>query len=100
MHRKPRVEQYMKKIVPLARPKCRNPPVIYTMVEYSQTRRLESGMCVLRFAGRCSCVQNISVTSCEENIMFWEVSGIGTKVIGLLWNLPFLGYSFSGYFFL
>ena len=30
---------------------------------------------------------------CEENIMFWEVSGTGTEVIGLLWNLPFLEYS-------
>ena len=29
----------------------------------------------------CSCVQDISVISCEENIMFWEVSGIGTEVI-------------------
>ena len=25
--------------------------------------------------------------------MFWEVSGVGTEVIGLLWNLPFLEYS-------
>ena len=33
------------------------------------------------------------MTLCEENIMFWEVSGIGTEVIGLLWNLPFLEYS-------
>ena len=24
------------------------------------------------------------MTLCEENIMFWEVSGIGSKVIGLL----------------
>ena len=39
------------------------------------------------------------MTSCEENIMFWEVSGIGTEVIGLLWNLPFLEYS-TGLFFL
>ena len=31
--------------------------------------------------GGCSCVQGISATLCEENIMFWEVSGIGTKVI-------------------
>ena len=31
--------------------------------------------------------------------MFWEVSGIGTEVIGLLWNLPFLEYS-TGLFFL
>ena len=52
------------------------------------------------------CVQDISVTLCEENIMFWEVSGIGTEVIGFLscgichvWNTP-PGYSFSGYFFL
>ena len=49
--------------------------------------------------GGCSCVQDISVTSCEENIMFWEVSGIGTEVIGLLWNLPFLEYA-TGLFFL
>ena len=28
-----------------------------------------------------SCVQGISATLCEENIMFWEVSGIGTEVI-------------------
>ena len=40
----------------------------------------------------CSCVQDISVTLCEENIMFWEVSGIGTEVIELLRNLPFLEY--------
>ena len=31
--------------------------------------------------GGCSCVQGISATLCEENIMFWEVSGIGTEVI-------------------
>ena len=31
--------------------------------------------------------------------MFWEVSGISTEVIGLLWNLPFLEYS-TGLFFL
>ena len=49
--------------------------------------------------GGCSCVQDISLISCEENIMFWEVSGIGTEVIGLLWNLPFLEYS-TGLFFL
>ena len=49
--------------------------------------------------GGCSCVQDILVTLCEENIMFWEVSGIGTEVIGLLWNLPFLEYS-TGLFFL
>ena len=47
----------------------------------------------------CSCVQDISVTLCEENIMFWEVSGIGTEAIGPLWNLPFLEYS-TGSFFL
>ena len=29
----------------------------------------------------CSCVQSISATLCEENIMFWDVSGIGTDVI-------------------
>ena len=29
----------------------------------------------------CSCVQGISATLCEKNIMFWEVSGIGTEVI-------------------
>ena len=49
--------------------------------------------------GGCSCVQDILVTLCEENIMFWEVSGIGTEVIGLLWNLPFLEYS-TGLLFL
>ena len=47
----------------------------------------------------CSCVQDISVTLCEGNIMFWEVFGIGTEVIGLLWNLPFLKYS-TGLLFL
>ena len=35
--------------------------------------------------------------------MFWEVSGIGSEVIGLLWNLSFLEYSarlfFLGLFF-
>ena len=31
--------------------------------------------------------------------MFWEVSGVGTEVIGLLWNLPFLEYS-TGLLFL
>ena len=31
--------------------------------------------------GGCSCVQDISVISCEENIMFLEVSGIDTDVI-------------------
>ena len=30
--------------------------------------------------------------------MFWEVSGIGTEVIGLLWNLPFLEYSTELFF--
>ena len=49
--------------------------------------------------GGCSCVQGISATLCEENIMFWEVSGIGTEVIGLLWNLPFLE-NFTGLFYL
>ena len=49
--------------------------------------------------GGCSCVQDILVALCEENIMFWEVSGIGTEVIGLLWNLPFLEYS-TGLLFL
>ena len=50
--------------------------------------------------GRCSCVQDISVTLCDEIIiMFWEVSGIGTEVIGLLWNLPFLEHS-TGLFYL
>ena len=47
----------------------------------------------------CSCVQDISVTLCEENITFWEVSGIGSEVIGLLWNLSFLEY-YTGLFFL
>ena len=41
MHRKSRVEQYMRKIVPLARPKWWNPSIIYTTVEHSQTRRLQ-----------------------------------------------------------
>ena len=35
--------------------------------------------------------------------MFWEVSGVDTEVIRLLWSLPFWntppGYSFSGYLF-
>ena len=31
--------------------------------------------------GGCSCVRDISATLCEENIMFWEVSGIGTEVV-------------------
>ena len=31
--------------------------------------------------GGCSCVQGISANLCEENIMLWEVSGIGTEVI-------------------
>ena len=31
--------------------------------------------------GGCSCVQGISANLCEENIMFWEVYGIGTEVI-------------------
>ena len=35
----------------------------------------------------------------EENIMFWEVSVIGSEIIGLLWNLSFLEYS-TGSFFL
>ena len=39
------------------------------------------------------------MTLCEKNIMFWEVSGIGTEVIGLLRNLPFLEYS-TGLLFL
>ena len=39
------------------------------------------------------------MTLCEENIMFWEVSGVGTEVIGQLWNLPCLEYS-TGLFFL
>ena len=34
--------------------------------------------------GGCSWVQDTSVTLCEENKMFWEVSGIGTEVIGFL----------------
>ena len=44
-------------------------------------------------------VFRISATLCEENIMFWEVSVIGSEVIGLLWNLSFLEYSI-GLFFL
>ena len=39
----------------------------------------QSGLVILVIL--CSCVQDISVISCEENIMFWEVSGIGTEVI-------------------
>ena len=39
------------------------------------------------------------MTLCEENIMFWEVSGTGAEVIVLLWNLSFLEYS-TGLFFL
>ena len=39
------------------------------------------------------------MTLCEENIMFWEVSGIGSEVIALLWNLSFLEYS-TGLLFL
>ena len=31
--------------------------------------------------GGCSCVQDISVTSCEENMMLWEVSGTLVKFI-------------------
>ena len=49
--------------------------------------------------GGCSCVQGISATLCEKNKMFREVSGNGTEVIGLLWNLPFLEYS-TGLLFL
>ena len=54
--------------------------------------------------GGCSCVQGIPVTLCEENITFWEVSGIGTEVIGLfvefgIFGVNSPGYSFSGYFF-
>ena len=36
---------------------------------------------------------------CEENIMFWEVSGIDSEVIGLFWNMSFFEYS-TGLFFL
>ena len=38
-HRKSRFEQYIRKFVPLARPKWRNPSIIYTTVEDSQTRK-------------------------------------------------------------
>ena len=31
--------------------------------------------------------------------MFWKISGVGSEVIGLLWNMPFLIYS-TGLFFL
>ena len=31
--------------------------------------------------------------------MFWEISGIDSEIIGLLWNLSFLEYS-TGSFFL
>ena len=49
---------------------------------------------------KCPCVQDISsVTLCEENIMFWKVSGIGSEVIGLFWNLSVLEYS-TGLFIL
>ena len=41
------------------------------------------------------------MTLCEEKIIFWEVSRIGSEVTGLFWNLFFFntppGYSFSGY---
>ena len=30
--------------------------------------------------------------------MFWEASGIGTEVIGRLWNLPSLEYSTTLFF--
>ena len=40
-------------------------------------------------AAVCSCIQDISVTLREKNMMFWEVSGIGSEAIGPLWN--FLG---------
>ena len=39
----------------------------------------------------CSCVQGISVTLCEESIMFWKVSGIGSEAIGPLWNFVICG---------
>ena len=38
------------------------------------------------------------MTLSGENIMFWEVSGIGSEIIGLLRNLSFLEYS-TGLFF-
>ena len=44
------------------------------------------------YQGGCSCVQDISVTLCEKNIMFWGVSGTDSEIIGLLWNLSFLEY--------
>ena len=31
--------------------------------------------------GGCSCVQDISGTLSEENIMFWQISGIGSEII-------------------
>ena len=39
--------------------------------------------------GGCSCVQGISANLCEENIMFWEVSGIVLKLffLGLFLSL-------------
>ena len=39
------------------------------------------------------------MTLYEENIRFWEVSGTGSEVIGLVWNLSFLEYS-TGLLFL
>ena len=48
--------------------------------------------------GGFSYVQEISVTLCEENIVSWEVSGIGFEDIGFLWNLSFLEY-FTGLLF-
>ena len=38
------------------------------------------------------------MTLCEENIMFWEVSGTGSEDVGLLWNLSFLEYSTELFF--
>ena len=33
--------------------------------------------------GGCSCVQGISATLCEENIMFWEFPGLVLKLLFL-----------------
>ena len=45
----------------------------------------------MEYGNLCSCVQGISATLCEENIMFWEVSGIGTEVIGLFVEFAIFG---------
>ena len=37
--------------------------------------------------GGCSCVQDTSVTLYEEYVMFWEVCGICSEIIGPLLNM-------------